>query len=356
MITAELKKEYYQALVHRNTEYEGTFYVGVRTTGVFCRPTCPARKPKFEHCEFFETAEQALLASYRPCKRCRPLSHPNHVSELVQRLVEAVEKNPEKRWKDKDFQELSVDASTARRQFKKRFGMTFVAYARARRIGLAMKQIRSGDSVIDVQLSSGYESGSGFRDAFSRIMGAAPASSGKCHVLKASWLDTPLGPMIAIADENALYLLEFVDRRGLEREVERLRQKTKAAVIPGRTQPIESIESELKDYFNRKLTAFKTPLFFLGTPFQKRVWEELINIPSGQTRSYADLAAAIGKPSAFRAVARANGANQLAIVIPCHRVINSNGELGGYGGGLARKKWLINHEQQEVFNYEKQKG
>lgn len=124
VISPQNKKNYYQALIAKNTEYEGVFYVGVKTTGVFCRPTCPARKPKFEHCEFFETAQQALLASFRPCKRCRPLSHPNHVSELIQTLVEAVEANPEKRWKEKDFQALSVDASTARRQFKKRFGMT----------------------------------------------------------------------------------------------------------------------------------------------------------------------------------------------------------------------------------------
>src|SRR5271163_1758396 len=156
MITAENRKEYYQALLDKKTEYEGVFFVGVKTTGVFCRPTCPARKPKFENCEFFETAQQALLASFRPCKRCRPLSHPNHVSALVQMLVEAVEENPEKRWKDRDFQELSVDASTARRQFKKRFGMTFVEYARARRIGMAIKQIRAGETVIDTQLVTGY--------------------------------------------------------------------------------------------------------------------------------------------------------------------------------------------------------
>ncbi|PLR77377.1 bifunctional transcriptional activator/DNA repair enzyme protein Ada [Bacillus sp. V3-13] len=343
MITAD-KREYYQALIEKNTEYEGVFYVGVKTTGVFCRPTCPARKPKFENCEFFETAQQALLASYRPCKRCRPLSHPNQVSELVQKLVEAVEKNPEKRWKDQDFRELSVDASTARRQFKKRFGMTFVEYARARRMGLAMKQIREGEAVIDAQLSTGYESSSGFRDAFSRIMGAAPTMLGQSNILKAAWLDTKLGPMIAIADEEALYLLEFVDRRGLEREVERLRHKTKSAIIPGETEPIRSIKTELDQYFDGKLTEFKTPLFFLGSPFQRRVWDELRKIPYGQTVSYSGLAAAIGKPSAFRAAANANGANQLAIIIPCHRVINTNGELGGYAGGLTRKKWLINHE------------
>src|SRR5271166_5153055 len=113
MISFETKQEYYQALIDKNSGYEGVFYVGVTTTGVFCRPTCPARKPKFENCEFYGTAQQALLASFRPCQRCRPLLHPNHTSELIQTLVEAVEENPEKRWKDKDFEALSVDASTA---------------------------------------------------------------------------------------------------------------------------------------------------------------------------------------------------------------------------------------------------
>ncbi len=338
-------KSYYKALITKDTNYEGIFYVGVKTTGVFCRPTCPARKPKLENCEFFATAQQALLASYRPCKRCSPLSHPNQTSKLIQTLVAAVENNPEKRWKDKDFRELSVDVSTARRQFKKRFGMTFVEYARARRLGIAMKKIREGESVIEAQLASGYESSSGFRDAFSRIMGAAPTKIG-CHkVLKVSWLDTQLGPMVAIADDHALYLLEFIDRRGLEREVERLRMKTKFAIVPGVTKPIQSIEKELKQYFNGKSFQFKTSLCLLGSPFQKQVWEELTKIPPGETRSYLEIAKAIGKPTAFRAVALANGANQLAIVIPCHRVINSNGELGGYGGGVTRKEWLINHER-----------
>lgn len=346
MISSQVAQEYYQALLAKNTEYEGMFYVGVKTTGVFCRPTCPARKPKFENCEFFKTTEEALLASFRPCIRCRPLSHPNQVSDLVCTLVDAIEKNPEKRWKTRDFEAISVNTSTARRQFQKRFGMTFVEYARARRMGIAMKQIRSGKTVIDAQLDTGYESSSGFRDAFSKIMGTAPSKLGEDKiVLKASWLDTPLGPMLAIADEKALYLLEFVERRGLEREIERLRAK-KAIIIPGCTEPITLVESELQAYFAGKLKTFTTPLYLIGNPFQKSVWNELIKIPYGQTKSYADQAAAIGKPSAFRAVANANGANQIAILIPCHRIINSDGRLGGYGGGIARKKWLLNHEQQ----------
>lgn len=345
MIPVERNEQYYKALLEKNTEYEGVFYVGVKTTGVFCRPTCPARKPKFENCEFYETAQQALLASYRPCQRCRPLSHPNHVSEMVRQLVEAVEKDPERRWKGQDFKNLSVDESTARRQFKKRFGMTFVEYARARRMGLALKNIRAGKTIIDTQLSTGYESSSGFRDAFSRIMGAAPTLLENSQVLKASWIDTPLGPMIAIGDEAAIYLLEFVDRRGLEREVERLRKRTKSAIIPGITESIKSIEHELTQYFKGKLTMFKTPITLIGSPFQKSVWEQLMRIPPGETRSYLDLAVSLGKPTAFRAVAQANGANQLAIMIPCHRVINANGDLGGYGGGLTRKSWLLHHER-----------
>ena len=159
-------------------------------------------------------------------------------------------------------------------------------------------------------------------------------------------IDTPLGPMIAIADEESLYLLEFMDRRGLTREIERLRKRTKSDILPGSTAPIRSIENELSQYFEGTLKVFKTPLCFLGSPFQKHVWEELQKIPFGETRSYAQLAVMIGKPSACRAVANANGANQIAIVIPCHRVINSSGELGGYAGGLPRKKWLIEHERK----------
>jgi len=345
MLSPQIIQKYYQALLAKSKEYEGLFYVGVKTTGVFCRPTCPARKPKFENCEFFKTAEEALLASFRPCMRCRPLSHPNHVSDLVRSLVDAVEKNPKKRWKTGDFEVISVDASTARRQFQKRFGMTFVEYARARRMGIAMKQIRAGKAVIDAQLDTGYESSSGFRDAFSKIMGTAPTKIGKDPtILKSSWLDTPLGPMLAIADEQALYLLEFVERRGLEKEIERLRSK--AIILPGSTDSITLVESELQAYFAGNLKAFKTPLHLIGSPFQKSVWDELIKIPYGQTRSYADQAAAIGKPSAFRAVANANGANQIAILVPCHRIINSDGKLGGYGGGISRKKWLLDHEKQ----------
>jgi AraC family transcriptional regulator of adaptative response/methylated-DNA-[protein]-cysteine methyltransferase len=346
------KQTYYKALLERNPEYDGVFYVGVRTTGVFCHATCPAKKPKFENCEFFQTAKEALLASYRPCKRCNPLSPPNQQSQTIQRLMSAVEACPEKRWKEQDFGNLGLDESTARRQFKKRYGMTFVEYARARRMGLAMAHIKAGNPIIDAQLEVGYESSSGFRDAFSKALGKAPARSDG-RALYANWIDTPLGPMLAIADEAYLFLLEFVDRRGLEKEIERLRSRLKISIIPGKTRITDQIEEELAAYFNGTFLTFITPCFLLGSAFQKSVWAALQTIPVGKTCSYLEIAKLIGKDSAYRAVANANGANQLALIIPCHRVINESGELGGYGGGISRKRWLINHEKQCVSNFYK---
>ena len=346
MITQKQSIEFYQALLEKNSEFEGVFYVGVKTTGIFCRPTCPAKKPKFENCEFHKTAQEALLASFRPCLRCQPLSNPNQVSDLVRKLVEAVELDPTKRWSNRDFDKLSVDASTARRQFQKRFGMTFVQYARARRMGIATKQIREGSAVIEAQMKTGYQSSSGFRDAFSKVMGAAPTIfNSDQKILTTAWIDTKLGPMLAIADEEQLYLFEFISRRGLEREIEKIRSEGNVVIVPGRTPPINSIENEIAAYFEGTLKSFKTPTLLKGSEFQKSVWKELQKIPYGQTRSYSEQAQSLGRPTATRAVANANGANQLAIIVPCHRIVRNNGDLGGYGGGLERKRWLLDHEK-----------
>jgi len=157
-------------------------------------------------------------------------------------------------------------------------------------------------------------------------------------------LETPLGAMIAVADDATLYLLEFTDHLKLDNKIKRLKQQTNATITSGKTEPINMIETELKEYFAGIATEFKTPLSLLGSDFQKLVWHELQKIPIGQTKSYAQIAAAIGRPTAYRAVARANSTNQLPIIIPCHRVINTNNKLGGYSGGIARKQWLIDHE------------
>ncbi len=163
-------------------------------------------------------------------------------------------------------------------------------------------------------------------------------------LLKSSSIDTKLGPMIAIANDNELVLLEFVDRRDLERELQKLKKRT--VIMPGITNPIISIKKELTAYFDGKLQKFKTPVSLNGTNFQKKVWTALKDIPYGTTRSYSDLSQILNIRTATRAVASGIGTNQLAIIIPCHRVINKNGRLGGYSGGLRRKKWLLNFEKK----------
>lgn len=208
-----------------------------------------------------------------------------------------------------------------------------------------MKKRRPGEPLIQMQGVTGFESASELRDAFSKIRGADSVKSKEQHLfLKATWLDSPLGPMLAIADEEKLFLLEFIQRRGLDLELERLRNKIGAAILPGITPPLHSIDQELQAYFKGTLKEFKTPFMILGSDFQKRVWKGLLKIPYGTTMSYAAEAALIKEPKATRAVANANGANQLAIIIPCHRIIRSNGDLGGYGGGIAKKEWLLKHE------------
>ena len=140
MTEAPDEDAFYAAVGKRDPDYDGVFYVGVRTTGVFCRPSCPARLPRREHCEFVCSAQQAMLANYRPCKRCRPLSHPGETPAVVRKLVDAVDRGPKKRWRNADFEALNLHASTARRQFRRRFGLTFAEYARARRLGLRSRQ------------------------------------------------------------------------------------------------------------------------------------------------------------------------------------------------------------------------
>lgn len=210
-----------------------------------------------------------------------------------------------------------------------------------------MKQIKNNQSPIGDTFTANDES----REAISNIIKATQTKLDKnSPTLKAAWIDTPLQAMIAIADEKALYLLEFDNKKRIEREIEKLNLKTKAAITFGYTNPIDMIEEELKQYFQGNLKHFKTPIHLFGSPFQKMVWQELLKIPYGSTRSYTDQATAIDKKTAYRAVANANGANQLSIIIPCHRIINSNGGLGGYGGGIARKKWLIEHEKRICGN------
>ncbi len=338
----------YRALERRDAAYEGVFFTGVKTTGIFCRPTCRAKKPKRENVEFFADASAALHGGYRPCRLCRPMDATKPVPPLVERLRRAVEDSADGRVSDKELAAFGVDPSTARRQFKAYHGMTFHAYQRARRMGLALRDVQSGRAVADVQAARGYLSPSGFRAAFARLFGEAPGGAQASHLLLARRIETPLGTMLALADDAGLRLLEFVDRRGLEREIQQLRRRLKCAIVPGQHTTLDAVETQLARYFAGKSLAFDVPLAPVGSEFQRRVWAELQRIPVGRTRSYAEMAARVGVPKAARAIGRANGSNMLALVIPCHRVINADGSLNGYAGGLWRKQRLLDHERRHA--------
>jgi len=336
----------YRALLNRDPSFEGIFFVAVRTTGIFCRPTCSAKKPAQENVDFFATTSEALESGYRPCLRCNPMDSDKRPPKLIERLRAEVERAPGGRLTDKELAAISIDPSTARRQFKRHYGMTFQAYHRARRMGLALSQVRKGGRVDEARNGSGFESESGFREAFTKLFGDPPTATKARAVLFAERIETPLGAMIAVADDEGLRLVEFVDRRATERELSILRKRLRTNVVPGEHRHLEAVRSQLADYFSGKNLEFDIPLAPIGSEFQLRAWKILRSIPIGETRSYAWMAKRLGHENARRAVGRANGTNMICIVIPCHRVIRADGTLCGYGGGLWRKKWLLDHEQR----------
>ena len=335
-----------KAFYARDPSAEGIFLVGVRTTGIFCRPTCKARKPKPENIAFYPDATAALHDGFRPCKLCQPLDSELPPPPLVLKLREAIETDPTGRITEKELTAQGIDPSTARRQFRRYYGMTFQAYARARRMGMALKTIGTGERVTEVQFAQGFESSSGFRDAVQRIFGAPPRDAAReVRVLWAERITTPLGRMLAVAGDDGLHILDFVDRRGLERKLITLRRRLKVVVVPGRHPTLTAVSTQIGEYFNGQRFQFELPLQPTGSPWEHRAWQHLQTIPPGTTESYGDMAKALGRPGAARAVGRANGMNFISIIIPCHRVIAANGKLTGYGGGLWRKQWLLNHEK-----------
>ncbi len=339
------REEMVHAFLNRDTNYEGIFLTAVRTTGIFCRPSCSARKPKPENVEFFSTTKEALDRGYRPCKRCRPMEPLGQAPEWVQPLISALDEDPVRRWKDADLRAMGLDPDRVRRWFVKQHGMTFHAFSRSRRLGGALGTMKEGKSLTEAAFDHGYESLSGFRDAIARITGVPAGEATDKGALYLHRLETPLGPMLAGATDKAVCLLEFIDRPMLPTQLTRIRKRFSEVPVPQSNPVIEKLASELEAYFKGELQAFSTPLDLRGTAFQEEVWQALLQVGYGQTASYGDLAKTIGNPGSVRAVARANGDNRMAILIPCHRIIGSDGSLTGYGGGLHRKKFLLELEQ-----------
>ncbi|RWR06375.1 bifunctional transcriptional activator/DNA repair enzyme AdaA [Paenirhodobacter populi] len=338
----------YQALLARDDRYDGQAYVCVASTGVFCRLTCPARKPLPENCTFRATIAECIEAGFRPCRRCHPLQAAAGADPTIAALLKALDERPGLRWSEGDVVRMGYDPSTVRRSFKRQFGMTFLEMARQRRLREGFETLALGGKVIAAQHEAGFDSPSAFRAAFARILGCAPGALRQDGLLRASWIGTPLGDMIAVASESHLHLLEFIERKALPAELRKLREATKGGIGIGRTRVTEQAAAELRAFFEGRAPEFTTPLFQAGSAFSQAVWDELRRIPAGGNRSYAEIARRIGRPSAIRAVARANGANQIALMVPCHRVIGADGSLTGYGGGLWRKQRLLEIERQYV--------
>ncbi len=335
-----------RAYLRRDTSYDGIFFVGVRTTGIFCRPTCPARKPRPSHVRFFNTPREALLAGYRPCRRCRPLETDGRAPAWIRQLLARVDTAPAERVRDADLRAMGIDPARARRYFKRCYGMTFQTYHRVRRLGHALTAIGRGADLAGVGHDHGYGSDSGFREAFGRAFGKPPGRCRGVACIVTRTLESPLGPLVAAATPDAVCMLEFADSARPAAHAAQLQKLFGCAVAPGSNEPLEQLRAELAEYFAGQRRRFTVKLAYAGTPFQRAVWEQLLRIPYGETASYEELARRIGRPGAQRAVGSANHRNRIAIVIPCHRVVNKSGELGGYGGGLWRKQFLLDLERR----------
>ena len=334
-----------RAFARKDAGYDGVFYVAVKTTGIFCRPSCPSR-PHSDNVEFFLSVKECFFAGYRPCKRCHPLEANGKPPEWAQDLMSRVEAAPDARLKAADLRALGITPERARRWFQQHYGMSFAAWCRGNRLAGAFTRIRQGAPLDDAIFDSGFQSHSGFREAFTRVFGEAPGRSRETgDRVVITMLETPLGPLLAGATDQGINFLEYTDRRMLEHNLKAMRRRFGCAIVPGQHPLLERLREELREYFQGARQEFKLPLASRGTPFQDKVWQELRRIPYGQTISYDALARRVGQPTAQRAVARANGMNYVAILIPCHRVIGKDGSLTGYGGGLWRKRLLLELER-----------
>lgn len=327
----------WEAFERRDRAFDGKVIGAVRTTGIYCKPSCPARRPKREHVTFFADGAAARAAGYRPCLRCRPdeVGRDREAVRKAAHLIEAAEEPPR-------LDELAAAVGYAphhfQRLFSREMGVSPAAYSRAVRARRAGNNLNGEKTVTEAIYDSGYAAPSRFYADAKDRMGMTPSAwrdGGRGETIRYAMLDTPLGQMLVAATAKGICRLTFdEDEAALRRRFPNANilpaDAAMASLIGGVLQAIET-PSAMPDL----------PIDVAGTAFQEKVWTELRKIPPGETRSYADIAAAVGQPGAVRAVGTANGSNPVAVLVPCHRVIRSDGTLGGYAGGLDRKKKLL---------------
>ena len=340
--------EKYNIILEKDASYENIFFTAVKTTGIFCRPSCSARKPKKENVVFYDDIDEAIQNGFRPCKVCRPMEMASATPHYIKDIIEELNSDPFLKIKDQDLIERNIEPNTIRRWFKKHYGMTFQAYQRLLRVNTAFYKISNGESITNTAFDLGFESLSGFNSSYRKIVGDAPSKSDYKNIINIIRISTPLGPMFAGATKAGICLFEFTNRKMLETEFKDLNRRLNAVILPGENEHLIQLKREVTEYFKGVRKFFSVNLDAPGTVFQQSVWRILQKIPYGNTWSYQDQANELGSPKAVRAVANANGHNRISIIIPCHRVIGSDGSLTGYGGGLERKKWLLDFERKNL--------
>ena len=354
--TIHTNEERWQAVIERDKRFDGEFVFAVRSTGIFCRPTCPARRPRRENVLFYSAPGEAEGAGFRPCLRCRPtgkIRNEQHEA-LAQQVCRAIEANLEREeviTLEELGAELSVSPHHLQRVFKKMTGITPHKYAAMKRVEKLKAGLKSEDNVTQAMYGAGYGSSSRLYESAPRSLGMTPSAykhGGRGMDINYAIIKSPLGYLLVGATDKGVCAVRLGDsekalEEGLfgEFHAANLRRDDK-----GLGRWVEPILAHLKG--NRP--HLDLPIDVQATSFQRRVWEELQSIPYGSTRSYSQIARSIGQPSATRAVARACATNSVALIVPCHRVVRENGDLGGYRWGVERKERLLAQERQSSAN------
>jgi AraC family transcriptional regulator, regulatory protein of adaptative response / methylated-DNA-[protein]-cysteine methyltransferase len=325
----------------KDRRFDGCFVTGVLSTGIYCRPSCPARAPKRENVRFFARPEDAEAAGLRACLRCRPEAQARDEAAVAQglALLRAAHDGVSL---DRLAAAVGYSPSHFQKVFKRAVGLSPAAYIRALRLDRVAEALSAGEKVTDALYDAGYSAPSRFYEASERL-GMTPsvwAAGGRGVTIHWAVVGTTLGPMLVAATEKGVCRLSFGEGR------EALEARFPNAVLAEGGEAFAALLQQVVDAVESPGSDNAVPLDVRGTAFQEAVWQELRRIPPGETRSYAQIAAAVGKPGAVRAAGSANGANNIAVLIPCHRVIRSDGSLGGYAYGLAIKQALLDKERR----------
>jgi len=340
----------WKAVVARDARFDGTFVTAVLTTGIYCRPSCPARRPHRQNVRFYSTPSDAERAGFRACLRCRPreAARLDPSADLVRRACRQIDENGEERLTLKALG-AAVGASPfhLQRTFKRVTGVSPRQYAEARRLGALKSNLRRKDSVTMSLYEAGYGSSSRLYERSSERMGMTPGAyraGGEGAEIRYAMARTPIGPVLVGATARGICSVKLgKSERAL---VEELRAEFPAAAIRRDREGLKRWVGGLVRHLEGRDPQLDLPLDVRGTAFQWRVWEALRAIPYGETRSYRDIARAVGKPRAARAVGRACATNPAGIIIPCHRAVREGGGLGGYAWGLPLKERLLETERR----------